>query len=607
MGAGFYRYTFLPFVPLDPAQNAALSRIPGVGFVHRGPQRGAVVAPLNAAWIVERTLTDFGVPFRLIAPQLPPQWTWLDVRAALEARGEVRHFVYDFVTDYQRDGVAFTAPLPGGHLWWAGGAGKTLALILWALAKPGPVCIVTKAAARGQWKHQVQEYTHLEPYVVRPASSMRKRDLTLEGYLERCAATGTRPFVILGWEALPKAVPFLLERMRPVSVGFDEAHKGKSHKRWKLDSVDDDGRGQFSKRNNIVAAAMDLSYAADRRLLTTATPVKDRLRDLYGQLDLAEPKAWGRYLVTDRDDPHVVIGGFTLRYCDAKRGKYGGFDTTGTLNLEELNARLSFTVHRRSHRETHRSLPSKRRQSIYLPPEEQDRARAGFASELKRAAKRGASSVMETRLAESASMKRSAVVDLVADALASGQKVVVFSGRHEDVEALGAALARLPIFASKNNEGGDAALWVAHGGNTTPEQREEVRKKYMAHPGPCVLVGTGESWGTAYDLQDTDRAIFAMLPWTGGDLHQWEARFTRHGQKRPVLIQYVICEGTVDEHVASRLIDKLPAMEQVAGDTETASAYDALAGLSDREAVAAALLKMLDEVDIDDDTELVEV
>jgi len=69
-----------------------------------------------------------------------------------------------------------------------------------------------------------------------------------------------------------------------------------------------------------------------------------------------------------------------------------------------------------------------------------------------------------------------------------------------------------------------------------------------------------------------------MLPYDPGQLRQWEGRFTRLGQKRPVVIYYVIAEGTVDEHVAQLLIEKLPAVERIARDSELAEAGSVLAG-----------------------------
>ena len=46
-----------------------------------------------------------------------------------------------------------------------------------------------------------------------------------------------------------------------------------------------------------------------------------------------------------------------------------------------------------------------------------------------------------------------------------------------------------------------------------------------------------------------------------------------------MVIYYVIAEGTVDEHVAAILIDKLPSVEKIAKDTELAAASSVLSGI----------------------------
>ena len=88
----------------------------------------------------------------------------------------------------------------------------------------------------------------------------------------------------------------------------------------------------------------------------------------------------------------------------------------------------------------------------------------------------------------------------------------------------------------------------------------------MNSSGPTVLIGTGHAWGESVNLQDTDLALFVMLPWTPRNILQWEGRFSRLGQKRPVMVSYIIAEGTVDEHVADILLDKLPAVHEIGGD-----------------------------------------
>ena len=513
---------------------------------------------------------------RVDAPNAQTAPTWDDCVERWREQGEVREWVYAFSTPYQRDGIAVAVGRRSAHLWWPGGAGKTLGAILWAVHEPGPVVIVTKAATRLQYAGEVAHFTTLRACVLAPGAKEKP-----EAYLARCAERGARPVFVLGWQGLPAYADMLLA-LRPGAVIFDEAHTGKSSKRRKA-TLEADGTWSYADLDNIVSAAARLARSSFRRLATTATPIKDRRRDLWGQLDLVEPGAWGSFMV------------WAKRYCAAKPGSFGGWDTTGASNDQELIGRLSFVAHRVSYAQTHRELPAKRRQSRYLGPDEQNAASGGWDAEIKRATVRGASALLEVRLAESASRKRKAVVEMASEQIGTGNaKVVVFTGRHRDCEALGTAM-------QKALDG--VQVFVAHGGNTTPETREAIRTAYMAHPGPCVLIGTGDAWGTGYNLHDTDLAIFAMLPWTGGDLHQWEQRFARLGQKRPVLIVYAICEGSVDEQIADRLISKVSDMGAITGDDETVNARDALGGTEDREALANSILAKLTgiEIDVEDD------
>jgi hypothetical protein len=587
---GVFDYTFRLHTPIQDAVLTAALAIPGVISVRQRDRRARPIlrASQHAAAILHRVLTEGEVALEYTGQRFPGPMAWGDCVARWATAGEVRPWVIDgdFVLPYQREGIGFAGSLPGSHLWWPGGSGKTLALILWGLlaAAPRPVIVVTKAAARGQWASEVRRFTTLDPFVIRPGGKE-----SLEDYALRMAGGDRRPFVILGWEAIPHHIQEIRRLFggTRASVGFDEAHKGKSHRRFKP-VPQPDGGVRFDDLENVVSSASKLSRMAGRRICTSATPVKDRRRDLWGQLDLAEPGAWGGSLC------------WMKRYCDARPGIWGGWTTTGESYTSELIDRLGFVVHKLSYAETHRSLPPKRRQSVYLSADEQNAPTAGTADAVRKAAKRGEAALVEARFAESASRKRKRVVEMVMESVASGGKVVVFTGRHADVEALDLAVRKEAggkLIAGVN-------CWAAHGGNTTPDAREAIREKYMAATGPAVLIGTGDAWGTAYNLHDTDHAIFAMLPWTGGDLHQWEQRFSRHGQLRPVLISYVICVGTIDDQVASSLIAKLPAMEQIAGDSETASAEAALSGIENREKIAASLLAKINAIDadgIDDD------
>jgi hypothetical protein len=574
-------------VPGAESYAETLTQIPGVRV--RGER---VIIPHHALSVMDRRLSENALtphaPHWVNSP--PPPATWEEIEALLRRNGEVREWVLDgFLVGYQMEALVFGFTRVGLHFWHSTGAGKTLSAILYGLLQDGPLVVVTRAASRLQYGREIERFTHLRPYVIRPAGAMKAGAETLEEYLSE--PSGRRKVVLVGWESVGDHID-TLTALRPGCTIFDESHRGKGSKRNEavpLVETDDlnelveqqraaRARGGFVTTNeignrmmivpveNMASAAAKLARASKRRVCTTATAIRDRVRDLWSQLDLAEPEAWGNATT------------WLNRYADRKPGVYGGFDTTGASNLDELVSRLSYVVHKVDYRVTHRSLPPKRRQSVYVAPEDQVKPVAGFQKELNEAAKRGPSALMEVKLAQAASSKRKAVVGLVEDHLNNDQKVIIFTGRRKDCDELGNS------FKSTK-----AKTWVTHGGDST-QLRQEIVDEYMSHPGPCLLVSTGDSLGESINLQDTDALLFVMLPWTPGQVRQWEGRVSRLGQKRPVTIYYVVAEGTVDEHVADALVSKLPAVERIGGDKELAEAKKAITGTDEEAALMDSIL-----------------
>ena len=327
------------------------------------------------------------------------------------------------------------------------------------------------------------------------------------------------------------------------------------------------------------------SFTANGILVhNTATSIKDRLRDLWAQLDWLEPGAWG------------TSSTWLRRFCAATEGQYGGLITTGIAeeHVEELNMRLSFLTHVVDYATSHSALIGmKRRESWRIGPDEMgagwDPAR--LRAELKDA-KGSHTALVEVQMAAAAATIVEPLIERIKNDVESNPnvKICVFDARHANVDMLSDSLRKAL---------GNVEVLGVHGGNTTPEKREKLREHYMAHPGPIILVATGESVGTGIDLHDTDLGYLTSLPWTLGELHQWEQRWSRHGQRRPCRIVYCIPVGSVTEHLANRLISKMPAIEKVSDNDEIVATGDFLSGTDNVEKIAENILAVMGGIDPD--------
>jgi len=525
----------------------AAQEIPGVAV-----RRGRLIAGDNARRLV-RDLCPSAVELTVKKP--PPY-------KAHTALPWIREWVPEFLTHYQRSGVKCALEMGSCLLLWAAGSGKTLAALVWILSAGCQVSVVaTKAAIRPTWKREIETYCQ--------GVDLR----VLEGRPEKLERLKDRPIIlVVSYQGLPDWFDVIRE-LAPLSVVFDESHVAKSHKRFYAEPEPDGGL-TFSLRKNRAAACYRLSRCASRRLATTATPIQDRVRDLWAQLDLIHPQEWGSYWAWVR------------RYAGAKEALYG-MDDRGSSNLRELKSRIELVSHRVPYSVSARSLPPKRRLVTYLSVAEQVRPEGGIAREIKAAAKRGATALLEARIMEAAGRKRKVVLAHARDALEAGLKVVIFTGRRADCERLAREVEAWPEIPA-------LLTWCGHGGQS-PEERENMRAGYMRSNGPALLIGTGDAWGEGLDLQNTHLALFAMLPYTPGKVIQWEGRFCRLGQKTPVLIRYLICESTVDEDVAAILLGKLPGVERVIGQEEIEGMGRILVGATEEELLNSLCEKVLGE------------
>lgn len=123
------------------------------------------------------------------------------------------------------------------------------------------------------------------------------------------------------------------------------------------------------------------------------------------------------------------------------------------------------------------------------------------------------------------------------------EPIVVFSNYVEVVEEI----------AKRNG-------WVGLTGNVSTKKRDEYVNTFQSGTlkGIAITIGAG---GVGITLTRANQAIFVDLSWTPADNSQAEDRIYRIGQTRGVIINRIIANHKIDQHVASVLLDKQILLE----------------------------------------------
>lgn len=507
-----------------------------------------IYSPDNAVDAVGRMLDELGAQYHATANGAA--WNvhqdFMDLVSP-----EIRDWVPDFMVDFQKRAVLYACNRPGSLFCIPCGKGKTLISIVAGLADPGRILVVTKAnAKRPVYRRQIERYSTVTPKILDGISS---------GEISK-----DERVVVVGWQQIRPRLEDLLI-WKPTTVILDESHMGKNYKRIQRIPLP---TGKYDYRSKGMAgAAMDLCRAANRRIELTATPIANLRIDLYAQLDNIEPYGFGTYKA------------FGERYCDLRAGEFSKFDIKGKSCTPELLLRMNRCIFFVSHAEASKDMKfAKHRIPLYLTGAEQNKPGA-FRKEFKEAKTVGQN--VEAKLMQAASRKRQYVKDLTADLLADNRKIVLFTGRQKEAESWFHGLNKM--IQTKVNKGFFAPrtkAWWFHGG-VSLKDRERIVDEYMTADDCSLLVSTGDAAGESIELQRTDAALFAMLPYTPRQIEQWEGRFARYGGDRAITYYYLIAQGTYDEHVAEILLAKLNDVGEIFQRNEAGQIATAVEGLDD--------------------------
>jgi SNF2 family DNA or RNA helicase len=396
----------------------------------------------------------------------------------------------------------------------------------------GRVLVLTPAGLVGQWCEELERKFAL-PCVI------------ADRRFETPASEGVQPIVVASLAAARR------DRLRAELTAST----------WDLVIADEAHR---LKNARSASARLARSLRTRYMLLLTATPIENRLSDLFQLVSLVRPG---------------LLGGVA-----EFRSRHGRGDGAAVRNVASLQLALRELMirHRRSEitvmlprrlAETIRVAPRAEEAELYRAISERvrDQAREATTSRIlalrsiqqlagsspwasaDSLAKLGWEDLARQAASVSSTAKATALLELLGRHRARGEKVVVFTAFRRTLGALAALLT---------DHGFDAAVY--HGSLTRAEKDAAIGRFAQATP---LLLST-EAAGEGRNLQFCHVMVNFDLPWNPMQIEQRLGRIHRIGQQRDVQLTNLVSRGTLEERLLEVLQAKINLFELVVGELD---------------------------------------
>lgn len=307
-----------------------------------------------------------------------------------------------------------------------------------------------------------------------------------------------------------------------------------------------------ARRSQDVAAWADRCW---RVLLMTGTPLENRLDEFLGLVRMLQPA------LVDSLPPHLrLIGADTLRHTMAP--------VYLRRNAEDVLVELPDLVELDEWEE--------------LTPDGRQVYEAAVAQ----------GRFMDMRRADfstpdpSGSSKLGRLLEILEDAAANGEKVVVFSYFRSVVDLVCRTLAGLQPAA-----GGLPAVFGPLWGGVGADERQLEVDRFTAAPPGAVLVAQVDAGGVGLNIQAANVVVLCEPQLKPTTEAQAVARVRRMGQVRPVRVHRLLVEDTVDERIREILATKQQLFDEYVRESSLAAgttrAVDVSEAVLAREVAAA--------------------
>lgn len=462
---------------------------------------------------------------------------------------------------FQRAGIEYALGCPNGALIADEmGVGKTIQAMGVANADPSinRILAIVPASLKLNWELEANRWLARD-IPVRVANGEFPSEM-FQGW----GPGGAQPagMVITNYEMVEK------HRQAIDAVAWDmlicdEAHMLKNSKAQRTVAIL--GRRDFKNPQASRSPIM-----ARKRLFLTGTPILNRPEELWTMVHTLDPMGLGRNWKA-----------FVVRYCagrqeEVARGRLA-WNTKGASNLDELQARLRATcMVRRLKSEVLTELPAKSRMIVALKAETREaiealREEEQFAGQVDaivrlseaiakldpktqevqyNAAVASLHNAQKVAFTDTSRVRHRIALAKVPQVIShveamlegTGEKVIVFAHHHEVMDALEAAFKPHGVMRCD--------------GRDSNEDRHQAVQAFQRDPAIRVIVCSIGAMGVGHTLTASPLVIFAETAWTPGACQQAEDRAHRIGQGKPVLIQYVVLNGSLDAKMLAVVVGK---------------------------------------------------
>lgn len=436
---------------------------------------------------------------------------------------------------YQRDGLGFTVQSDYNCLIAdAMGLGKTIQaeLAIRTLNK-FPVLIVVKSATTMQWIRETHEWAFNDPLAIFPI-------------------IGTKSFIPPGFKCYLISMDTLGRNgtwKKLVKMGFkcvvvDECH-----------SFKDEGSSRTAALIQLIREGK-----IAHKIFLSGTPIKNRAGEYFTVLNLLAP------------DYFPSQHSFKTRWLEPE-GNPVQYKRLNPYRVDQFKELISKWVIRREKHEVLKDLPSFTRNFQYITIEDQD-LKNSYNKQLdlmQNLMNSGQLTDTFSILGQLQKLRRltglakiSTCHEYVTEFLENTDDKIAIGIQHESVrDALYVMLQKYNCLKLS----GEDSTW----------RKDDIVQRFKEDK-HRVLVINELAGGVGLNLQMCANCLVLERQWNAADEEQFESRFHRNGQTKPVIADYMIASGTIDEWFHNMNEEK----RQICG--ETLSGYEFT---SDRDGIKA--------------------